>query len=299
MESIALLGLGAMGTAFAARWRAAGYPLAVWNRSAAKAEALRADGVTVAATPRAAAAGADIIVAMVTDDDASRGVWLGPDGAFAGARQSAVAIDMSTISPALARALAAHAAKSGAKFLDAPVGGGPTAVAAGKLAVFVGGEAAAFEKARPVLAAIAGRVDHLGPAGAGVSWKLINYMMAGAQTAALAEALAMAEKAGVEPARAAELIRNSVVASPLVLAKLPRMVERRFDNPEAILSLVAKDQRYALEFSKSLGANLILQPAIAEIWRRAEEAGFGDMDLAAIVESVARRANGAKGANDD
>ncbi len=292
MQTIALLGLGAMGNAFAVRWRAAGFPLTVWNRNLAKAEALLASGVSIAGTPRDAAAGADIVVAMVSDDDASRGIWLGADGALAGVRPGAVALDMSTISPPLARDLAGLAGKAGAQFLDAPVAGGPAAVAAGKLAIFVGGPAAALEKARPVLAAIAGRIDHLGPAGAGATWKLINYMMAGAQLAGLAEALTLAAKAGIAPERAGDLIRSSVVASPAIVAKLPRMIERRFGDPDAALRLVAKDQRYALALARSLGADLDILPVVAELYARAEREGLGDLDLAAVIDSVSRRSGG-------
>lgn len=289
MQTIALIGLGAMGRAFAARWRAAGFPLVVANRSPAKAEALALEGVIVAKTPAEAAAGADIIVAMVTDDDASRAVLLGPSGALAGAKPDALLIEMSTISPAFARELAGAANTAGLSFLDAPVAGGPAAAAAGGLTIFVGGPAAALQTARPVLSAVASRIEHLGAAGAGATWKLINYMMAGAQLASLAEALTLAERAGVAPARAADLISKSVVASPAVLAKLPRMIEGRFTEPDAALRLVAKDQRYALDLAHDLGADPALLPVVAEIFRRAEKDGFGDLDLAAIMEWTRRR----------
>lgn len=289
MQTIALLGLGAMGAAMAERWRAHGFALALYNRNREKAEALVAAGVSVFSTPREAAAGADIVVAMVAEDDASRGVWLGADGGLAGVRRGAVAVDCSSISPAWAREFASQAERCDAHALDAPVAGGPSAVAKGALAVFVGGSAAALERARPALTAIGARIEHLGPAGAGATWKLVNYMMAGAQLASLAEALTLATKAGIDLARAAELIRASVVASPAVVAKLPRMVERRFDQPDAALRLVAKDQRYALDLARSLGADLEILPLVAAIYARAEREGLGDQDLAAVMESIARR----------
>jgi 3-hydroxyisobutyrate dehydrogenase-like beta-hydroxyacid dehydrogenase len=289
MASIALLGLGAMGSAMAARWRAGNFPLAVWNRNRAKAEALAASGVQIGASPRAAATHADIVVSMVVDDDASREVWLEREGALAGLQRGAVAIEASTISPGWARDLGALAEKAGAQFLDAPVGGGPSAVASGSLAIFVGGSAAALDAARPALAVIASRIEHMGDVGAGATWKLINYMMAGAQLASLAEALTLAEKAGIAPSRAADLIRSSVVASPAVAAKLPRMIARRFSEPDAALRLVAKDQRYALDLARSLGAELEVLPVVAAAYARAEREGLGDLDLAAILESIGRR----------
>lgn len=287
MQSIALIGLGAMGTAFAARWRAAGFPLTVYNRDRRKAQALT--GVGVAPSPREAAFGADVVVSIVKDDDASRAVWQGSDGALAGLRRGAIAIDMSTISPGWARELSGLAVKAGAKFLDAPVAGGPSFATAGTLAIFIGGPASALVAARPLLAAVGSRIEHLGEAGAGATWKLVNYMMTGAQLASLAEALTLAEKAGIAPAQAAALIAKSVVASPAILAKLPRMSERRFTEPEAALRLVAKDQRYALELARSLGADLEILPVVAEIFARAEREGLGDLDLAAVVESVGRK----------
>lgn len=290
MRNVALIGVGAMGAAMGARWIEKGFSLAVYNRKPEKAASLAASGAKICTSPRQAATGADIVVSMVVDDEASGAVWLGSEGALAGLKQGAIGVEASTVSPPWARELAARARDAGAAFLDAPVGGGPGAAASGNLVVFAGGAAATLEAARPVLAAI-GRIEHLGDNGAGATWKLINYMMAGAQLAGLAEALALAAKAGVDPARAAALISTSVVASPAVLGKLPRMVERRFGSPDAALHLVAKDQRYALDLARSLGANPEILPVVAGIYARAVEEGLGDLDLAAVAESAARRSN--------
>lgn len=289
MQTIALVGLGAMGAAMADKWLATGFALRVFNRSRARAEPFAQKGARVCASPREAASGADLVIAMVADDEASRAAWLRADGALAGAKQGAVAIEMSTISPDWARALAKEAEAGGLQFLDAPVAGGPAAVTAAKLTIFVGGPAGALDKARPALETISARIEHLGPNGAGATWKLINYMMAGAQLASLAEALTLAAKAGVAPARAGALISQSVVASAVINAKLPRMIERRFSDPDAALRLAAKDQRYALDLAKALGVDVVLQPAIAEAFARAEKDGFGEGDVAAVFESVARR----------
>ena len=289
MQRLALLGLGAMGSAMAVRWLGAGFPLAVYNRNRSRAEALAAVGARAAASPREAAQGADVVISMVADDDASRAMWLGEAGAAAGLKEGAIAIEQSTLSPPFIRDLAAKAGGRGARFLDAPVAGGPSAVAKGALAIFVGGDAVTLDEARPVFAAVASRIEHVGEVGAGAAWKLINYMMAGAQLASLAEALTLAQKAGVAPARAADLISKSVVASPAVLAKLPRMSERRFTDPDAALRLVAKDQRYALDLARALGADLELLPTVAALYARAVREGLGDLDLAAVIEAVARR----------
>ncbi|HVY21302.1 MAG TPA: NAD(P)-dependent oxidoreductase [Bauldia sp.] len=289
MQRIALLGLGNMGSAMATRWLGQGFSVAVWNRNSDKAAAFVASGARAGATPREAASDADVVVSMLADDDASRPVWLGAEGALAGMRRGAIAIECSTVSPAWVRELAEHAAATGVGFLDAPVGGGPAAVAAGTLTVFAGGDVATLDAARPVLSAIASRIEHVGETGAGATWKLINYMMAGAQLAGLAEVLMLAEKAGIAPQRAADLIRNSVTASPAVIGKLARMVDGRYDNPDVALRLVAKDERYGLDLARALGANPEILPTVSAIYERAVADGLGDLDLAAVAATVRRR----------
>jgi 3-hydroxyisobutyrate dehydrogenase len=291
-QAICLLGLGAMGSAMATRWLDAGYPLAVYNRSRAKTEAMAAKGARAAQTPHEAASGADIVISIVYDDDASRAIWFGAQGALESLKPGAIAIETSTLSPPYVRELGARAAAMSARFLDAPVGGGPREVLRGALAMFVGGDRDALQSARPALEVIASRIEHVGEIGAGATWKLINYMMAGAQLASLAEALTLAGKAGVAPARAAELIRQSVVASPAVIGKLSRMVERRFAEPDAALRLVAKDQRYAEDLARALGAEMEILPVVAAIFARAEREGFGDADLAAVIQSVDKHSKG-------
>jgi 3-hydroxyisobutyrate dehydrogenase len=289
MQRIAVLGLGAMGAAMAARWLGQGFPVTVWNRSPGRGAALAGKGANVVATPRDATAVADVVVAMVADDEASRSVWLGPDGAVAGLRGGAIGIESSTLSPKWIRELVGEATATGALFLDAPVGGGPAVVEAGTLTVFVGGDAAALDAARPVLAAIAQRVEHVGGTGAGATWKLINYMMAAAQIAGTAEVLTLAEKAGIARGRAADLIRGSVTASPAVVGKLARMVEDRFGDPDVALRLVAKDERYGEDLARALGADPEILTAVSAIYQRAVAEGDGDLDLAAVVRTIRRR----------
>ena len=154
MQRVALLGLGAMGAGLAANWLKKGYPLTIYNRTPEKAKALAGAGAKVAATPREAAKNADFIVGLVPDDEVSRAVWLGEEGALAGAKKSAIAIESSTLTPDWVRELAGEAEKRGLDFLDAPLGGSKPAAAAGEVRFFVGGEAAALEAARPALAAV-------------------------------------------------------------------------------------------------------------------------------------------------
>ena len=254
MQRVALLGLGTMGAGMAANWLAKGFPLSVWNRTPAKAQALAEKGAKAAATPREAAEGADCIFAMVADDAASRAVWLGADGALAGAKPGAVVVESSTLTPDWVRELAGHARAKGCGFLDAPVGGSRQAAASGELRLFVGGDAATLDKARPALVAIGSKIDLLGPAGAGATWKLINNQLIAAQVAALGEALDVARKAGFRPVQISSLILNGAASSPIVKIKLPSMLDGDYDEPDFALSLMLKDARYAAALAQSLGA---------------------------------------------
>ncbi len=283
MQRVALLGLGVMGAGMAANWLAKGFALSVFNRTPAKARALIAKGAQVAATPREAAAGADLIFAMVADDAASRSVWLGPDGALAGAKTGAIAVESSTLTPDWVRELAGHARAKGCGFLDAPVGGSRQAAASGELRFFVGGDEATFEAARPALAAVGSKMDRLGPAGAGATWKLINNQLIAAQTAALAEAVDVANKAGFKPEQVSDLILSSAAVSPIVKMKLPRMLAGDFDQTDFALYLMLKDARYAAALGHSLGAPGDMISGAIKVFARAEAKGLGEKDIAAAA----------------
>ena len=286
MQKIALLGLGTMGSGMAANWLKKGFPLAVFNRTRERAEPFAAIGARIAMTPAEAAEDADIILAMVADDEASREVWAGDDGALMSARAGAIAIESSTVSPAWIRTLSTYADAHGCPFLDAPVGGSKGAAAAGQLTMFVGGEAAALAEARPALEAISKAISHVGPVGAGATWKLINNMMLAVHLVALSEALTMADKAGLDLKAASERILAGMSASPVVQVKMPRMVERNFDSPDFALKHMAKDLKYAVALAAKLGLPLHALATTEGVFRRAEESGLGELDFAAVLKAV-------------
>lgn len=286
MQHVALLGLGIMGTGMAANWLQKGYPLTVYNRTRSKAEPFAAQGAQVASTPREAAAQADIIVAMVGDDPASRAVWLGDDGALAGARPGTVLVECSTLSPDWVRELAALAAAQQCEFLDAPVTGSKPQAAAGQLNLFVGGDSATLEKVRPALEAVSARISHLGANGAGATWKLINNMMAAVQLVALSEGMTLAEKAGIDMQQAVHLILESATASGIVKGKLPRIAESRYDDTDFSLNWMHKDIRYALALAQQLGVTLNSVTAAEIAFHRANDKGLGDQDMASVYEGV-------------
>ncbi len=283
MQRVALLGLGTMGVGMAANWLAKGFALSVWNRTPANARALAAKGAKAAATPRETAEGADFVFAMVADDAASRSVWLGENGALAGAKTGAIVIESSTLTPDWVRELGGRAREKGLGFLDAPVGGSRQAAASGELRFFVGGEPATFEAARPALAAVGGQMDLLGPVGAGATWKLVNNQLIAAQIAALAEALELAQKAGFRPEQIADLILAGAAASPIVKLKLPRMLARDFDQTDFALHLMLKDARYATALAQTLGAPADMISGAVKAFARADAKGLGPRDIAAVA----------------
>jgi len=280
---IAFLGLGIMGSGMARRLLVSGFPLAVFNRNAAKSRPFAQEGAQVAGSSREAAAQADVIVSMVADDVAARSLWLGENGALAAATRGTVCIECSTVTVNWVRELSAAAAARGCEFLDSPVTGSKTHAAAGELSFLVGGDAATLEKARPVLAAMSKAIIHLGPAGSGALLKLINNFVCGVQVAALAEALAMIERSGLDRAKALEILTGGAPGSPLVKTVAGRMTAPDF-TPNFLLRLMAKDLGYAIAEGGKLSVELITAAAALEDFQRAIAAGHGEQDIAAVVE---------------
>ena len=286
MRRIAPLGTGIMGSGMAETWLKKGFAVTVYNRTRGKAEALAASGAGVAATPGEAAAGAELIVAMVADEAASREMWLGEAGALAAAEPGAVIVESSTVPPEWARELARRAGEHGRQFLDAPVAGSKAAAASGALTLLVGGDAATLEHARPALAAISRQIVHLGPTGAGATWKLIHNMMLAVHVATAAEAIALAAKAGFDPAQVLSLIDNGPAASFIVKFKMPRFSEGRFDEPDFALRHMLKDARYALALGEKLGARLDAVRGATADYERADKMGLGDLDFAGVLKAM-------------
>ena len=271
-----------MGSGMARRLLGAGFPLAVFNRNGEKSKPFAAAGALVAHSPRAAAAQADFIFSMVADDLAARSLWLGEQGALASARPGTVCIECSTVTVDWVRELAAEAKARGGEFLDAPVTGSKTQAAAGELNFLVGGDSASLEKARPVLAAMSKAIVHLGPTGSGSLLKLINNFVCGVQVAALAEAVAMIERSGLDRARALEILTNGAPGSPLVRAVSTRMTTPDF-TPNFLLRLMAKDLGYAIMEGGKLSVELMTAAAALKAFQRAIATGHGEQDIAAVV----------------
>src|SRR5260221_10273756 len=244
MQTVAFMGLGTMGGGMARRLLGAGFPLVVWNRTAARAEPLASLGATVASSPRDAASRADVVISMLADDRASRSAWLGDAGAVAGMKRGAIAIESSTVSPEWVDELSADVRRATCNFLDAPVTGSKTHAAAGELLFLVGGDVAVLERVRPMLAVMGRETIHLGPTGSGARLKLINNFVSGVQAAALAEAIAFIERSGLDPTQAIGVLTNGAPGSPLVKTISARMASRDYTVNFA-LALMRKDLAYA------------------------------------------------------
>src|ERR1700716_3110078 len=252
MAKVAFIGLGRMGHGMAGRYLEGGFTVAVWNRSKSKAEDLIGRGARWAQSPADAAEGANAIVTMVADDEASRAVWLGKDGAAATAKPGTLAIECSTVSYGHALDLARELRGRGLVYIDSPVTGLPDAAAAGKLTLLVGAEPADLEKARPFLAPLSTTIRHFGPVGSGTVYKLINNLMGAIQIAGLAEGLAIAEQAGLDMKLVLEAIETGVAASPQVIRHSKRMVARDFSGATFTAALRHKDAAYAVALAESL-----------------------------------------------
>jgi 3-hydroxyisobutyrate dehydrogenase len=280
---VGFLGLGIMGSGMARRLLANGFAVRVFNRNPAKTAGFAEAGARLAKSPHDAAAGADVIVCMVADDTASRAMWLGENGALAGAAPGTVCIDCSTVTVGWIRELAAAAEDCKCEFIDAPVTGSKTHAASGELNFLVGGSPATLEKARPVLAAMSKSITPIGPVGSGAMIKLINNFVCGVQIIALAEGLAMIERSGLDRARALEVLTQGAPGSPLVKMVSARMTAADY-TPNFLLRLMAKDLNYSLKEAEKLSLHLTTATAALETFQKAIAAGFGDKDIAAAVE---------------
>jgi 3-hydroxyisobutyrate dehydrogenase len=289
MQTVALMGLGAMGSGMAQNLLKAGFPLTIYNRTRTKAEPLAAKGARIAETPKEAGRDAQVILSMVGDDIASQAVWLGENGALAGAKPETILVECSTLSLSWVRELASLAASHNLAFLDSPVAGSKDAAEAGELRLLVGGEATVLERVRPVLEAVSRRIDLFGPTGSGALLKLINNLMGAVQTVALAEGLALAERAGLDMEQVVSFIINGAPGSPIVKGKAARMVARDYADTQFALKWMHKDTTYALRAADECGVPMPTLAVAREVYRLARNLGLDDTDFASVIEAVRQR----------
>jgi 3-hydroxyisobutyrate dehydrogenase-like beta-hydroxyacid dehydrogenase len=288
---VAFLGLGIMGSRMAAVLARSGFELTVWNRTAARAEEFVAahEGVTAAATPAEAAAGAEIVVTMVVDGPQVEHVLLGPDGAASGARPGTLFVDCSTIGPSITRALGARLAPHGLPFLEAPVTGSSPRAEDGTLTIMAGGSDEAFARARPVLEAMGSLVVHAGPLGHGQMVKLINNAVAASNAAVLGQALVVGARAGVDLDALVTVMAAGSGGSTMLDLKAGPMREHDYSTLFKLEHML-KDVRLCLEEGQAVGAPFPFAALTREILTAAMGLGHAEDDFAALIEVLERGA---------
>lgn len=286
---IGFAGLGDMGSLIVPRLMAAGHDVVGWNRTRSKADPLIAQGMRFADTPADAAREVDIMFSIVTDGAAVTEVALGAQGVRNGLRRGGIYIDMSTISPAVSRNVAKSLADAGLTMLDAPISGSPITVKAGQASLMVGGDQAAFEMAKPVLLAIGPKVIHIGGNGLACQMKIAVNLLLMVEVIAFGEAVALAEKGGVQREIALDAILKSVAASPVLGYRGPFILDGKMpEKPLADVTLQQKDMLLALELGRTLGSPVPLAAAANEIMNACRGLGIDHRDFVTAHEVYLR-----------
>ncbi len=287
MTKVAFLGLGVMGYPMAGHLAAAGHDVTVYNRTAAKAEAwAKQHGGAAAPTPRQAAQGAEIVFACVGNDDDLRSVILGNDGAFAGMGQGTILVDNTTASAEVARELAAEGQGRGIAFIDAPVSGGQAGAENGQLTVMCGGEAEAFERARPVIDAFARAVTLMGPVGAGQLTKMVNQVCIAGLLQGLAEGMNFGLKAGLDMDRVIDVIGKGAAQSWQMDNRAATMCQGKFDFGFAV-DWMRKDLAICLAEAKTNGARLPVTALVDQFYAQVQARGGRRWDTSSLMHLVA------------
>ena len=282
---IGFTGLGIMGKPMARNLMKAGYPLVVHNRSRSVVDELSKEGAQPAANSQEVAAQSEILITMLPDSPDVELVYGGVNGVFAGAKTGMLLIDMSSISPIVARKLAADAQKRGMDMLDAPVSGGEAGAIGATLSIMIGGKASAVERAMPIFQALGKNIVHVGDAGAGQVTKAANQMVVGTTIAIVSEALVLAAKAGVDPAKVRQALLGGFAQSKILEAHGQKMLDRNF-KPGFRIRLHEKDMKIALAAGSEYGVPLMVTSQVAQMMTAMKSMGNGDLDHSGLVKFV-------------
>lgn len=278
---VGFIGLGLMGRPMVSNLLKAGFVVVVWNRTASRANDLIKQGAHLAGSPRELGESADVLITIVSDPPALEDVLWGKSGALDGLRRGSTYLDSSTVSPTLARRIAAVCAERGVKFLDAPVTGGTWGAEKGELVFMVGGEASTLSAVEPVLGTMGKRWFHLGGNGAGQTIKLAMNMILALQVGALAEALALVTGAGLPGEKLVEVMQSSMARAPVLDVKAPLLLKHEYP-PSFPLRLMHKDLGLALDLANQLGVPLPATAAARETYSAVKGAAKEDLDYAAV-----------------
>ena len=288
MANVAFLGTGIMGTAMIRNFLKGGHNVVAYNRTTEKARPLEADGARIAETAREAVAGADLIMSMIIDDNASRACWTGPDGALAGElAPGTLAIESSSVSLDWVLELGSAATGAGLHFMDCPVAGRPDVAEAGELVVFAGGDPDHIDGARPILEAISKTVTRFGPLGAGISYKLIYNTTGAIQVAALAEGMYACEVVGIDLEVAAAAFTNGATGSPHVSRHSKYMAFNAHEDPVQFSGKNRiKDLTYGIDLIEALGAQSVIGRATRDVFGQMVGLDMGDLNDSELIDTL-------------
>lgn len=284
MKQIGFIGLGTMGAPMASNLLRSGFEVTVYNRTADKCVPLAQEGAKTAATPQAAAAGKDVIITMISNDDSIREVFYGDNGILASLQPGTTVIDSSTISPGLAKELAAAIEDKGGHFLDAPVTGSKPAAIDGTLVFMVGGHAEVIEQHRDLFDCMGRLLLHMGGNGSGAVAKLAHNAMVGIHNAALAEGFSIAVKSGVPADKFLELVKNGSAGSKQAELKGQKIIDGDFSN-QFSLALMLKDLKLASSLSDATGVPAPMLGVAKSLFQAGFNHGYGDEDLSSVVKT--------------
>jgi len=290
MMRVGFAGLGLMGVPMAQNIMAAGFELMVWNRTKAKADTLLAKGAQWANTIGVLAAQCDVVITMVTNARAVESIICGKDGVLDHAKAGLIIIDMSSIPPEMSRSIAERAKGRGLAMLDAPVTGNPKAAEGAKLGIMVGGEQAILERVRPILESLSSIIVHAGPSGAGSALKLVNNLILGVAIQAVAEALVLARKVGIDPECVRQITTVGGARTGAMETRGPRMIAHDF-SPHFSTDNMHKDLSTALKLADEVGACAPAAAVALETLRAARAQNKGEMD-SAIVYTIVEQLSG-------
>ena len=288
-EKVGFVGLGIMGRGMAANLLQKGFAVQVWNRTAARMDALMAQGATAGASPRAVAEACPVVIVCVSDTPDVEAVVLGPEGIGAGVRAGSLVVDCSTISPQVTVDIAARLEQKGAHMLDAPISGGSEGAAKGTLSIMVGGDAAQFERARPYLEAMGTTITHVGAQGAGQTVKLVNQILVVGNCVAMCEALLFAQAGGVDLQKTFDAISQGAAGSWMFTNRAPQIMARDW-TPGFTTGLQQKDLRLVLAAADEMGVPLPITAQVFHMYRTLEAqglAGEGNHNLIKALENLA------------
>lgn len=287
-DTVGFVGLGIMGAPMVRNLLGAGFEVSVWNRTTARSEEAATHGASIGESPADVAARSDVVISCVTASADVENVLLGADGvagAIEGVRPGSVVIDMSTISPAVTRDIAARLAERDVQLLDAPISGGEQGAIDGTLSIMVGGDAAALERVGPLLEAMGSRITHCGPSGAGQTVKLCNQIAVCINNYAMAEALVFCQASGVDPSTMLEAISAGAAGSWQISNLGSRIVERDF-APGFKVGLQQKDLRLALEAADQLHLPLAGTSMVHQLFAAVERESGPDVGTQALVNAL-------------